>query len=167
MTALHICVQEIRDANVFQNFLELLISYKANINANSYQGNVLFYAIILGNLKCAAVLIKYGVDINLRDEHAYFDNLSLAKKHGNLDLVRLMVHAGFNVNNMLFEVKSLKSCGDDLVYDYLIYIKTNPLNLRELCRITIRKALGKNLMAKITQLPLPSIMLKYLQLDIW
>lgn len=167
MTALHVCVQEIRDVNVFESFLELLISHKANINANSFQGNVLFYAIILGNLKCAALLIKYGVDINLRDEHAYFDNLSLAKKHGNLDLVRLMVHAGFNVNNMLFDLRTLKNNNDDPVYDYLIYVKTNPLNLRELCRIRIRKTLGKNLMLKIPQLPLPSIMLKYLALDVW
>lgn len=152
---------------MFQQFLELLISYKADLNANSFQGNVLFYAIIMGNLKCAGILIKYGVDVNRRDEHAYFDNLSLAKKHGNVDLVRLMIHAGFNINNMLFDVKSLKNSKDDHIFDYLMHSKSNPLNLRELCRINIRKQLGKNLITKIYQLPLPTILQKYLTLDIW
>ncbi|KRT84268.1 Ankyrin repeat-containing protein, partial [Oryctes borbonicus] len=95
MSALHLCVQAIHDPSQFEQFLEILLYYGANINAISYQGNVLFYAIILGNMPAACALVKYGADVNLRDEHAFFDNLCLAKKHGNFDLVKLVVCAGF------------------------------------------------------------------------
>lgn len=167
MSALHVCVQEIRDPVVFQQFLEMLISHRANLNLSSCQGSALFYAIILGNLKGAALLVKHGCDVNSQDEHGYVDNLSLAKKHGNLDLVRLMVHAGFEMRNMSFELKSLRTGPEDPVHDYLVEAKTNPLNLREICRIRIRRVLGRNLLAKVPLLPLPTIMFKYLALDVY
>lgn len=190
MSALHICVQEIHDPILFEQFLMLLIKFRANLNANSYQGNVLFYSIILGNLKCATILIKHGVDVNTRDEQSYFDNLSLAMKNGNLDLVRLLMHAGFSLNNntITFDLKSLKlnnnnnledAVHNDVdeddqqrqrmkdVYNYLVYCKTNPLSLREMCRIRIRKTLGEDLITKINSLPLPLIILKYLALELY
>ncbi|KAK9744715.1 Ankyrin repeats (3 copies) [Popillia japonica] len=139
MSALHLCVQAIQHCNLFEQFLELLLSYGANINASSYQGNILFYAIILGNIPAACILVKHGADVNLRDEHAYFDNLCLAKKHGNFDLVKLIVLAGFNFSNMLFDLKTLRSQNEDVIFDFLVYMTNHPRNLRDLCRIRIRK----------------------------
>lgn len=166
MSALHLCAQAIRDSNLFEQFLELLLSYGANINASSYQGNVLFYAIILGNMPAACVLVKHGADVNLRDEHAYFDNLCLAKKHGNFELVRLIVCAGFNFRNMLFDLKTLKTQNDDAIFEYLSCTIGQPRNLRDLCRIKIRKQLGKHLICKIRKLPLPSLLQHFLALEI-
>ncbi|XP_065164200.1 putative ankyrin repeat protein RF_0381 [Atheta coriaria] len=166
MTALHLCVQGVQDPKQFEMFLQLLLSYDVDLNANSYQGNVLFYSIILGNLEAARLLVKYGVDVNRRDEHAYFDNLSLAKKQGDLHLVRLIVYAGFDFCNLLFNLKTLQTSGDDGIYEFLVNVKTSPLDLRELCRIRIRRLLRRQIIAKIYQLPLPSMILHYLALDI-
>lgn len=166
MTPLHNCIQDISDSRVLQQFVELLITNNANINANSYQGNALFYAIILGNLPGACLLVKHGIDVNLRDERACFDNLSLAKKHGNLELVKLIVFAGFDFNNLLFDIRFLKSEGEDPVYNFLVTVRSSPMNLRDLCRIVIRKSLDKPLVAKIYQLPLPVLLQRYVALDI-
>lgn len=166
MTPLHNCIQDISDPRILQQFIELLISNNANINASSYQGNALFYAIILGNLPGACLLVKHGIDVNLSDERACLDNLSLAKKHGNLELVKLIVYAGFDFHNLLFDIRSLKSEEDDPVYNYLVTVRSSPMNLRELCRIVIRKSLGKSLVGKIYQLPLPTLLQKYVVLDI-
>lgn len=166
MTALHICVQDITDPRVLQQFVELLIAHNADLNANSFQGNVLFYAIILGNLPGASLLVKHGADVNLRDEHAYFDNLSLAKKHGNLELVKQIVYSGFNFGNMVFDIKSLKNQGEDNTYNFILAVKSQPMNLRDLCRIRIRNSLGKSIVNKIFRLPLPTVVQKYLALDV-
>lgn len=113
------------------------------------------------------MLVKHGADVNLREERAYIDNLSLAKKHGNLELVKMIVYAGFNLENALFDVRfSRKKSGEDEAHDFLIGVWSSPLNLRELCRVTIRRSLGTQLMNKICLLPLPKMMQQYLALEI-
>ncbi|XP_017785402.1 PREDICTED: putative ankyrin repeat protein RF_0381 [Nicrophorus vespilloides] len=167
MSALHLCVQHEDDPEKFRQFLDLLTSCNADINANSHQGNVLFYSIILNNVSAASLLIKYGADVNSRDEHGYFDNLSVAKKQGNFDLVRLLVYAGFRYRNLLFDVKSLKDdSGDDQIYDFIVQTRSKPMNLRDLCRIRVRACLGRQLHRRINKLPLPSIIQKYLAFEI-
>lgn len=167
LTPLHICVQDITDPRQLQQFIDLLVSHNADINANSYQGTVLFYSIILGNFPAACLLVKHGADVNLREERAYIDNLSLAKKHGNLELVKMIVYAGFSFENILFDIKSLRNkSGEDEAHDFLMSVWSSPLNLRELCRVTIRKALGKHLLSKFSYLPLPRMMQQYLALEI-
>lgn len=166
MTALHICVQDIREKRSLEQLIDLLVSCNADMNATSYQGGVLFYSIILENLDGAAALVRHGVDVNLRDERAYVDNLSLAKRHGNLELVRLIVSAGFHFSNLAFDLKSLRAQPDDPVHDFLVHIKRTPLQLKEICRIKIRKCLGNYLMSKIDALPLPTWLQRYLALEI-
>lgn len=167
LTPLHICVQDITDPRLLSQFVDLLVAHNADVNANSFQGNVLFYSIILGNFPAACLLVKHGADVNLREERAYIDNLSLAKKHGDLELVRMIVYAGFNFGNMLFDVRSLRNkSGDDEAHEFLMGAWSSPLNLRELCRVTIRRSMGKRLMSKICQLPLPKMIQQYLALDI-
>lgn len=155
------------DPRLLQQFVDLLIFYGADINANSLEGTALFYSIILGNFPAACLLVKYGADVNLREDRAYIDNLSLAKKHGNLELVKMIVYAGFTLENALFDVRHIqKRNGEDEAHDFLLEVYSSPLNLRELCRVTIRKYLGKKLMGKICQLPLPKMLQQYLALEI-
>lgn len=166
MTALHICVQDMTDPRTLQQFIELLVSHDADLNANSYQGSVLFYSIILGNLSGACLLVKHGVDVNLREERAYFDNLSLAQRHGNLELVKLIVYAGFNCDSLLLDAKTCTSQSDDSITKFLVVVKSTPLNLGQICRIKIRRLLKNNLVSKIYRLPLPKLLQQYLALDI-
>ncbi|CAH1183646.1 unnamed protein product [Phaedon cochleariae] len=166
-TALHVCVQDVRETKSAQQLIELLVGYGADMNASSYQGNVLFYSIILENRSAAATLVQHGADVNLRDERAYVDNLSLAKRHGDLDLVRLLVFGGFRLSEMTWEPRALRTQSSDPACDFLVAVKTNPLSLRELCRITVRKKMGtKKLIARISSLPLPTVLQKYLALEI-
>lgn len=128
-------------------------------------GNILFYAIIVANLNAACTLVRYGADVNLREERGFVDNLTLAKKHGNTELVKLIIYAGFNFSNMLFDIKCLKTQNDDPLYDFMASVNAKPLNLRELCRIRIRHILGRNVIKKIYQLPLPTMLMHYLALE--
>lgn len=166
-TALHICVQDVRETKSVHQLIELLVRYGADMNATSYQGSVLFYSVILENRSAATALVQHGADVNLRDDRAYVDNLSLAKRHGDLDLVKLLVFAGFKLEEMTWDPRALRTQSMDLACDFLVHVKTNPLNLRDICRIVIRKRLGmKNLVANIYALPLPTLLQKYLTLEI-
>lgn len=166
-TALHICVQDIRESKSVHQLVELLVHYGADMNATSYLGSVLFYSIIMENRSAATALIQHGADVNLRDDRAYVDNLSLAKRHGDLDLVKLLVYAGFRLGEMTWDPRALRTQTLDPACDFLISVKTNPLNLREISRIVIRKQLGaKDLMSKISKLPLPTLLQKYLMLEV-
>ncbi|XP_060518374.1 putative ankyrin repeat protein RF_0381 isoform X2 [Cylas formicarius] len=166
-TALHVCVQDVRvPANIY-DLLELLINHGANMNAPSYQGSVLFYSIILENLHATVSLIQHGADVNLRDERAFVDILSLAKRYGNLQLVRMIVYAGFRLSGMSLDPKTLRKDSNDPSCDFLVSVKTNPLNLRELCRIVVRRKMGpKRLISRIRALPLPPLLHRYLSLEI-
>ncbi|CAG9830783.1 unnamed protein product [Diabrotica balteata] len=166
-TALHVCVQDVREAKSVYQLVDLLVSHGADMNAPSYQGNVLFYSIILENRIAAAALVQQGADVNLRDERAYVDNLSLAKRHGDLELVKLLVYGGFKLSDMAWDPRALRTKSPDSACDFLISVKTNPLNLREMCRIAIRKQIGaKGLRSKILALPLPTMLQRYLTLEI-
>lgn len=167
LTPLHTCVHDIADFRLLQQFIDLLISYGIDINANSPEGSALFYSIILNNVPAACLLVKHGADVNLKEEHAYIDNLSLAKKQGNLQLVKMIIYAGFKRESALLYGKSSRFTRAEQEADnFLLDIWSSPLNLRELCRVTIRKYLGKQLINKIWQLPLPSMLQQYLALDI-
>ncbi|KAF5306417.1 hypothetical protein FQA39_LY08926 [Lamprigera yunnana] len=165
LTALHICTDSIRDVNTFKLFLELLLSYNADISASSFMGNLLFYAIMVDNLDAACMLIKYGSDVNIKEERAFVDNLTLAKKSGNIELVKLVIYAGFNISNMFFDIKYLKTQNNDPLYDFIAGVSTKPLTLRDICRIRIRGILNRSLVQKIYTLPLPTMLKKFLALE--
>ncbi|KAJ8960761.1 hypothetical protein NQ318_020054 [Aromia moschata] len=166
-TALHVCVQDVRESKSVHQLIELLVRHGADTNAPSYQGSVLFYAIILENRSAAAALVQHGADVNLRDERSYVDNLSLAKRHGDLDLVRLLVFGGFRLAEMTWDPRALRTQQLDPACDFLVAARANPLNLRELCRIAIRRRLGaRDLVQRIRTLPLPPLLHRYLALEI-
>ncbi|KAL3282756.1 hypothetical protein HHI36_005923 [Cryptolaemus montrouzieri] len=167
MSAMHICVQDIREPQCLIQFIDLLVRFEADMNSYSHQcGSVLFYAIILENITGACALIQHGVNINFKDDRAYFDNLSLAKRHGNLELVKMIVYSGFKFSNMISDLNNTRDAPLDPIHEFLWESKTKPMSLRELCRVSIRKSLGKHIVKKIYELPLPSILQRYLTLEI-
>ncbi|KAK5647099.1 hypothetical protein RI129_005563 [Pyrocoelia pectoralis] len=165
LTALHICVDSIREPKTFEVFLELLLSYGADINAGSFMGNILFHAIMAGNINAACMLIKYGADVNLKEERGFVDNLTLAKNNDNIELVKLIIYAGFNFSNMLFDMKCLKTKNEDSLYDFMASVSTKPLPLKDICRIRVRQMLNGNIMQKIYLLPLPTVLKRFLALE--
>jgi len=116
-----------------------------------------------------------------------WDVLSVAMRYSTLDLCKMTVYAGFNVsiqphtlcqqqcpfhgflklNSMSHDPEKLKNGSNDEIYDFIMYIKRNPLNLKDLCRIVIRNKIGPvQLLTKIKTLPLPTMLHKYLSLEI-
>lgn len=68
---------------------------------------------------------------------------------------------------MTHDPKKLRKGPNDETYDFIANVKSNPLNLREVCRIVIRNQMGcDRLLSKIRKLPLPTMLHKYLSLEI-
>lgn len=144
-----------------------------------------FIVFILENPYAARALLKHGADVNIRDETVGWDVLSVAMRYSTLDLCKMTVYAGFNVsiqshtfntyffdgflklNSMSHDPEKLKNGSNDEIYDFIMYIKRNPLNLKDSCRIVIRNKIGPvQLLTKIKTLPLPTMLHKYLSLEI-
>lgn len=171
---LHEAVEATRDCDhhIFTQALEKLLHYSCDLNHESYlPGDFPFYrAMVLGKFNIATTLIRYGCDVN----KGYVlecnnDSLCLARRKNNMHLAKLLVYSGFDMARTswleilpseighTYPVTSLKG--------WLIYIKTNPMNLSDLCRIIIRKKLGQNVREKILQLFLPPRLKRYLLLE--
>ncbi|VEN64743.1 unnamed protein product, partial [Callosobruchus maculatus] len=167
-TALHICALDVREPKAACQLVETLVGYGADMNAPSYQGSALYYSIVMENKAVATRLIQLGADVNLKDDRAYFDVLTFATRYSDLDLVRLIVFAGFRLRDMLCDPRDMRTQKVDAKCDFLVHVKTNPLNLKEICRIVIRRKLGANdLLGKLAKLPLPALMQRYLALEIF
>ncbi|CAG9771849.1 unnamed protein product [Ceutorhynchus assimilis] len=166
-TALHVCSQDVRSERDVNRLIDILVSSGANMNASSYQGTVLLHAIVLGNNYAAMALIRHGADVNIRDERNCWDILSVAQRYGTLELCKATVYAGFDLKDMSRDPKKLRKGPNDETYDFIVNVKSNALNLREICRVVIRNQIGSDrLLSKIKTLPLPTMLHKYLALEI-
>lgn len=165
LTPLAMCVKTMHSAEVFTQFLDLLLSYNTDIDAMNTIGTVLTNAIVLHNSHAAGVLIKYGADVNKRTRTANLclDNLRIAVRRQSWDLVKLLVCAGFDVRSQLTVLKCCE--GSDEILEFLTLVGTNPMSLKDLCRIKIRRTVGKGLVFSIRELPLPQLLIRYLMLE--
>ncbi|XP_022908721.1 putative ankyrin repeat protein RF_0381 [Onthophagus taurus] len=166
-TALHNCIQAIKSPDLFKQFLDLLVNYDVNLNSPSHYGNPFFYSLDLQNICAACILVKYGINVNLLDDKSGLNTLYLAKKKGSFELVKLIILAGFDLKR----IKDLKKFNDkddknDNIFEFIVNTMSKPLFLRDLCRIRIRRWLGKRLMVTVERLPLPVYLQRFLTLDI-
>lgn len=166
LTPLHIVLGQIRFSQALEMFVSLLIYHGADLNISSHQGNLFFYALINNNVDGAKLLVKYGIDVNKCDEYSYCDFLTLSKKHGDLDLIKLVVNAGFNFRRNGFELRTLKLSESDPVYRYLSEKMSHFPTLKELCRLCVRQLFcRRHIYHEINQISLPSTLVDYLTLD--
>ncbi|XP_050309720.1 serine/threonine-protein phosphatase 6 regulatory ankyrin repeat subunit A-like [Anthonomus grandis grandis] len=166
-TALHVCSQDVRSENNVNRLISILVNSGANMNASSYQGTVLLHAIVLGNVYAAMALIRHGADVNIKDDRVCCDVLSVSQRYGTSELCKATVYAGFHMKDMSHDPKKLRKGPNDDTFDFILHAKINPLNLREICRIVIRKKIGSDrLLSKIRTLPLPTMLHQYLSLEI-
>ncbi|XP_066260535.1 putative ankyrin repeat protein RF_0381 [Euwallacea similis] len=166
-TALHVCSQDVRSEATVSRLIDILVNSGANMNATSYQGTVLLHSIVLENHYAAMSLIRHGADVNIRDERVCWDVLSVSQRYGTLELCKATIFAGFELKNMSHDPKKLRKGPEDGTYDFIMQTKTNPLSLKDFCRIVVRKSIGSDrLLTKIKTLPLPTMLHKYLSLEI-
>ncbi|CAH2014954.1 unnamed protein product [Acanthoscelides obtectus] len=166
-TALHVCAMEVRESKAASQLVELLVTNGADMNFSSYQGLPLHYSIVMDNKAVATKMVQLGADVNLKDERIIFDALSFAMRYADLELVKIIIFAGFKLSNMRCDPWQMRKEQIDAKCEFLHYVKTNPLSLKELSRIVVRRQLGcRDLLGSLAKLPLPPIIQKYIALEI-
>lgn len=116
--------------------------------------------------KIASILIRLGCNINFCDPRMNLDNLDIARRHNNIEICKILIFAGYDLrtkpdiirNNK--QIKHIKTA-----FDWLVYTKYNPLSLMDLCRIKIRRRLGKKVFYKIPLLGLPRQLVSFLNIE--
>ncbi|XP_066992541.2 ankyrin repeat, PH and SEC7 domain containing protein secG isoform X2 [Anabrus simplex] len=170
---LHEATEYIRQSQygTFELMFNMFRSYGALLNVRTCTGGdtPLFRAILLERDKAAALLIRHGTDVNMCDvESCVVDNLTLARKRKNFPLVRMIVYAGFDLQNYTNDVKPVADTSllnTDTMKGWLTYMKYNPMRLTDLCRILIRKKMGEKVYEKVSQSYLPYTLKRFLLLE--
>lgn len=174
LSLLHEAVTDLDESNfdIFRSILDILLSAGCRMNAESgTTGDTpLFRSIIANKLLFAEELIREGCDVNCGNVYTCaIDNLWLAKRLRELRLVKMIVYAGYDLNRFAVpdaEVNhNVLGAQETAIRHWLRTVKTNPLRLSELCRITIRRRLGQSLVSKVSRLVLPASMKDFLLLD--
>lgn len=108
------------------------------------------------------LLVKHGADVNSWDsEHCGLDNLTIASRRQSPDLARLLIKAGHHIPQIDRNVPLSEATAN-----YLHYSSINPLNLSDLCRITIRSMSKQTTMHKfLSFLPLPKSLIRFLMFE--
>ena len=108
-----------------------------------------------GRLEKAQLLLDYGADPNLRDSRGW-SLLHQCAHNGDLPLLQLAVQKGGKVslrnNDRQLPVEHAYQRGHAPL---VIYLDRQSCDLRSLCRLTIREAMGKRMYHHINTLPLP------------
>ncbi|XP_046402376.1 ankyrin repeat and KH domain-containing protein mask-like [Ischnura elegans] len=135
-------------------------------------------ALLLKRHQIAALLIRHGCDVNHGGIYSSWgapggDHLSIAKARGLVNLVRLLVKAGFDLSkaSWLPDYKALQSTSNQEVSDvdaitiWLLEAKHNPMPLVDLCRLIIRKRLGDKVAYAVSSSGLPKPLKMFLMLE--
>ncbi|OQR79091.1 ankyrin-2-like [Tropilaelaps mercedesae] len=170
-TLLHCLVRSFTepfDLSLFQSFLSLLaeLNFRTFDTESYVQGETpLFCAVISGKLKFAMLLIAFGCNPNVG--HAFtcknIDVLRVARKKGSLDLVKLLVDAGYTLGPGLEPLPLPVPPELSPIEDFLTYAAKNALPLKKLVRLCLRKKIKGPLQKSVAQLPLPQTLKEYLQ----
>ncbi|XP_076323734.1 uncharacterized protein LOC143232334 isoform X2 [Tachypleus tridentatus] len=173
-TLIHEAVDGIRlqEFDTFCIILHLLMRRGSKLNVESFTpgDTPLYRAILLDKFCFAKELIRCGSDVNMGCVYSCnIDNLCLARRKNHFHTVRLLVFAGFH----LWQTPWLEILPPTMPHSFplntikkwLIYMKSNPMNLSDLSRIVVRRRLGENLVYKINRLLLPERIKRYLLLE--
>lgn len=93
-----------------------------------------------------------------------------ALKYKNMDILRLLIHAGVSNSEIRYVRKILFARnGDSKLIEMLDKEAKTPRSLKQICRGEIRKylsdvCLGKNFVSRVKELPVPTILRQYLLL---
>ncbi|OUM59879.1 hypothetical protein PIROE2DRAFT_14488 [Piromyces sp. E2] len=101
----------------FENIIKLLVNYGANVNIQNNKGeNVLNFQGYYESLAdIATLLIKYRVNKFIKDKEGNLP-LHIASEHYNLNLIKLLVNYGININeiNNKGETPLHKACSKNI-----------------------------------------------------
>lgn len=161
---------------------EILIEGGCDLNECTRSWTALHVAAARNHDEVLRVLVKHGCDLNTRDRDGRlvarlpfesmmfflgFNALMLAILNENLKNIKLLVQCGCSIN---IEELYLTPCLAKQLSKYpeieriLWNERTRAKNLKELCRLRIRAALGQRTWKKTALLPLPTRLRDYVAL---
>ncbi|XP_005166792.1 ankyrin repeat and SOCS box protein 13 isoform X2 [Danio rerio] len=163
--------------------VKLLLDAGAHVDARNIDGSTpLCDACAAGSLECVKLLLEHGATVNpplftfspLHEACMGGANVNAAKLHEtalhhaakvkNLELIELLVEFGGNIfardNLGKKPIQYTRSSSASALC--LEFYESTPLSLQQLCRISLRNALGKRALGVFTQLGLPNRIIWFL-----
>ncbi|XP_063301532.1 ankyrin repeat and SOCS box protein 13 isoform X1 [Pelobates fuscus] len=146
--------------------VKFLIDVGANLEAHDcHFGTPLHVACAREHLDCAKALLSAGANVNAAKLHE--TALHHAAKVKNKDLIEMLVDFGGNVyaRDNRGKTPSDYSWPNSPTAKCLEYYEKMPRNLSQLCRVSLRKALGQRPVQKISKLNIPPRLIGYVSYD--
>lgn len=111
--------------------LDFFKTYIDDVDINFCKGYLLWCAIKFNKTEFASILINYGADVNLREN----EYLNMALNNNNLEIMKLIIDAGINLENSL-GTKNLK------INPIITLLTNNGIDPLVLCTIFYSKLFG-------------------------
>ncbi|KAK0062491.1 ankyrin repeat and SOCS box protein 13 [Biomphalaria pfeifferi] len=145
--------------------VQLLVKKRACIDkSDCHYGTPLHVAACKGHVKSAQELLRAGANPNISKIH--HTPLHEAARNQNFELLLLLLEHGANVyaqNNSGLTARQLVPRAMSPCKQQLLDWESFPRSLRHYCRLCIRNALGPKRLIHVDNLPLPKIVLRYLE----
>ncbi|KAJ6666287.1 hypothetical protein lerEdw1_000559 [Lerista edwardsae] len=143
--------------------VRLLIDVGANLEAHDcHFGTPLHVACAREHLDCVKLLLNAGANVNAAKLHE--TALHHAAKVKNADLVEMLVEFGGNVyarDNQGRKPSDYTRSNSPTAKCFEFYERT-PLSLSQLCRLSLRQAIGQRALEKIAKLHIPPRLIEFL-----
>lgn len=172
-TPLHEAVESLRPAqySTFKDILISLLNYRGpakllNFESSSTLDTPLARALVHNKDHAMILLIQYGADVNLLQQHTPIVSETYLKKRPNrLIIAQLMVSAGLKMWNYNQDIKVGVQYVDDSPASWIASMKFNPMSLCSLSRLRFRLHHGENLNQAVVRSGLPVRLKKYIMLQ--
>ena len=157
--------------------IEVLARFGANLNGayltSDERGlSPVAQAIRKNKLRALAELLRNGADTNviiINKDNQPMTVFELALSLIHIDCCRMLIIAGHNIqviNQEIFEESMANICAlDEQVFTSFCRQLWSARSLKDICRLRIRKRLGRNVAEGWKELPLPKVLQIYLNLD--
>ncbi|XP_058047908.1 ankyrin repeat and SOCS box protein 13 isoform X2 [Ahaetulla prasina] len=163
--------------------VEILLAAGAQVDARNIDGSTpLCDACASGSIECVKVLLSHGAKVNpllyiaspLHEACLNGANVNAAKLHEtalhhaakvrNADLAEMLIEFGGNVyaRDNRGKKPSDYSQRNSSTAKCFAYYERNPLRLSQLCRLSLRHALGQKALEKIPHLHIPTKFVEFL-----
>uniref|UniRef100_S4RAN9 Ankyrin repeat and SOCS box containing 5 n=1 Tax=Petromyzon marinus TaxID=7757 RepID=S4RAN9_PETMA len=149
--------------------LETLLEFGANIDVElPHTGTALYAASLHGRDACVRALLRAGADVNKGCFRTTPLHVASRAMHGGTILVGLLLEFGADVNVRDADGKRAVDYAhhahpECTLQQLLQSHEEDPQSLTQICRLAIRKKLGRARLHMISCLPLPRIITNYLQ----
>ncbi|KAK3594873.1 hypothetical protein CHS0354_005947 [Potamilus streckersoni] len=160
-----------------QDLVEYLILKGASVNKPDHYHNTPLITAFLYRVSSIIIktLILHGSILDgpscKYQVHTQHSPLFWALKYSNIEITKLILHAGIPVSDIRCVKRTYATSNevDSTLLQYLEEKSKSPMNLKQMCRMEVRRYfsiqfLGKNFVQNINALPLPPILKQYLLL---